>query len=805
MRSSVLALFVLGTCALGAWCAPLKSTFVTFPGDILKNTTDTELAVNYLRKFGYMNMQHRSGLPAMSMSKALRKLQQQLGLDETGQLDPPTIDAMKKPRCGVPDVQNYQTFEGDLKWDHNDITYRILNYSPDMEASIIDDAFARAFKAWSDVTPLTFTRLHDGTADIMVSFGKADHGDPYPFDGKDGLLAHAYPPGEGMQGDAHFDDDEFWTLGTGPVVKTRYGNADGAMCHFPFLYEGESYSSCTSKGRSDGLPWCSTTADYDRDQKYGFCPSELLYTYAGNSDGAECVFPFIFEGKSYDSCTTEGRSDGYRWCSTTKNFDQDKKYGFCPNRDTTTIGGNAEGEPCQFPFKFLGDTYDSCTSEGRGDKKLWCATTSDYDRDQKWGFCPDKGEGVIQLISVAHSGQLGITVEGGSNRAGWTAVFIQEVRQEETPQDGRLRPGDQLIAINKESLIGVTHEEARGLINNVKCSPEGMAEIAFIPGKAPFHSSTSLHNGVHRLGNGYCSSRLRVHLQPPEVGISPLLKLCNDHGDPYPFDGKDGLLAHAYPPGEGMQGDAHFDDDEFWTLGTGPVVKTRNGNADGALCHFPFLFGGLSYSSCTTVGLSNGLLWCSTTADYDRDQKYGFCPTERLYTYAGNSDCVFPFIFGGKSYDSCTTDGLSNGYRWCSTTKNYDQDKKFSYCPNRGTNTIGGNSEGKPCQFPFKFLGVTYDFCTSDGRRDKKLWCATTSDYDRDQKWGFCPDKGYSLFLVAAHEFAMWRSFPCIKTTSMAFSVSMAPNQAPTPNLPSQPELSLTVKDTPTSAVIVSV
>lgn len=50
---------------------------------------------------------------------------------------------------------------------------RVLNYSPDLDSSLIDDAFARAFKVWSDVTPLTFTRLFDGTADIMISFGRA--------------------------------------------------------------------------------------------------------------------------------------------------------------------------------------------------------------------------------------------------------------------------------------------------------------------------------------------------------------------------------------------------------------------------------------------------------------------------------------------------------------------------------------------------------------------------------------------------------------------------------------------------------
>ncbi|XP_062058367.1 matrix metalloproteinase-9 [Lepus europaeus] len=402
----VLVLLVLGCCS----AAPRRRqpTLVVFPGELRTRLTDKQLAEEYLFRYGYTRVANMHG-DSQSLRPALLLLQKHLSLPETGELDNATLEAMRAPRCGVPDVGKFQTFEGDLKWHHHNITYWIQNYSEDLPRDIIDDAFARAFALWSAVTPLTFTRVYSRDADIVIQFGVAEHGDGYPFDGKDGLLAHAFPPGPGIQGDAHFDDEELWSLGKGVVVPTYFGNADGAPCHFPFTFEGRSYTACTTDGRSDGMAWCSTTADYDTDRRFGFCPSERLYTQDGNADGKPCEFPFIFQGRTYSACTTDGRSDGHRWCATTASYDKDKLYGFCPTRaDATVVGGNSPGELCVFPFTFLGKEYSSCTSEGRRDGRLWCATTSNFDSDKKWGFCPDKGYSLFLVAAHEFGHALGL-------------------------------------------------------------------------------------------------------------------------------------------------------------------------------------------------------------------------------------------------------------------------------------------------------------------------------------------------------------------------------------------------------------
>lgn len=61
--------------------------------------------------------------------------------------------------------------------------YRFLRYTNDMPVAHVRNSIFRAFRVWSDETPLTFTEVMDGRADIMIDFASYYHHDGFPFDG----------------------------------------------------------------------------------------------------------------------------------------------------------------------------------------------------------------------------------------------------------------------------------------------------------------------------------------------------------------------------------------------------------------------------------------------------------------------------------------------------------------------------------------------------------------------------------------------------------------------------------------------
>ncbi|CAF0748416.1 unnamed protein product [Brachionus calyciflorus] len=54
------------------------------------------------------------------------------------------------------------------------------------------------------------------------------------------------------------------------------------------------------------------------------------------------------------------------------------------NSQVLTSGGNANGRPCQFPFKYQNQNYETCIAEG---SNYWCSVTDNYDRDMIRGNC----------------------------------------------------------------------------------------------------------------------------------------------------------------------------------------------------------------------------------------------------------------------------------------------------------------------------------------------------------------------------------------------------------------------------------
>ncbi|XP_058904901.1 syntaxin-binding protein 4 isoform X1 [Kogia breviceps] len=129
----------------------------------------------------------------------------------------------------------------------------------------------------------------------------------------------------------------------------------------------------------------------------------------------------------------------------------------------------------------------------------------------------------FQMITVTKETGLGLKILGGINRNEGPLVYIQEIIPGgDCYKDGRLKPGDQLVSINKESMIGVSFEEAKSIITRAKLRSESAWEIAFIRQKS--HSShlenPSCSSLLQATGEyGPQASKLSLLSSPPEILI----------------------------------------------------------------------------------------------------------------------------------------------------------------------------------------------------------------------------------------------------------------------------------------------
>lgn len=187
-----------------------------------KSSGDLITAMGYLSRYGYLptsDVETGNLRTEKQVREAIKNMQRFGNISQTGELDEPTLQLMKRKRCGNLDVNQDWSFRAKrytlqgVKWDKVDLTWRVATYTRSLGKDTVRREISNAFKIWSDASKLTFTEVSSEDADIVVSFNRRYHGDGYPFDGQGAVLAHAFFPGVDRGGDTHFDDEEVWIAG----------------------------------------------------------------------------------------------------------------------------------------------------------------------------------------------------------------------------------------------------------------------------------------------------------------------------------------------------------------------------------------------------------------------------------------------------------------------------------------------------------------------------------------------------------------------------------------------------------------
>ena len=169
---------------------------------MIQNQHIDRSSMNYLKKLGYLTTakSQQSGQPYLMdqeiLITAVKQFQTFGGVSETGIIDEDTMELMRTPRCGLPDVKVEDGAAGTRKkrfalqgsrWKKEELTFTVGRYPSGLSRSEVDTDVEKAFNMWQQASGLTFVRKRSwDKVDIEIRFENYYHGDEDAFDGPGG-------------------------------------------------------------------------------------------------------------------------------------------------------------------------------------------------------------------------------------------------------------------------------------------------------------------------------------------------------------------------------------------------------------------------------------------------------------------------------------------------------------------------------------------------------------------------------------------------------------------------------------------
>ncbi|XP_073249979.1 uncharacterized protein [Porites lutea] len=617
MQQVVIFSFIFRWCGDRSFALPIRGGMSVEPSEEQVDRVTLEDARHWMIKYGM------ALLGQSVTTNEISKLQRRAVINVTGVLDTETKKLLLIPRCGVTEDdykdQEYGTkrrkrftLQGS-KWNKRDLTYRFLSSTADLPVDIQQNILRKMINKWAEVSTLTVreadSSASDNDVDILISFVRGFHNDPYPFDGQGGTLAHAYYPHNnlGLSGDTHFDDDEQFTTGTSEGI-----NLDWVAVHEFGHSLGLEHSNVRE---SIMYPWYKgyfPNIALTEDNILGIQALHGKPTRTSTpsptgtqSDMTTGTRYYRRYWKYFDYKLEEGPSDinQYGLPSALQNMDAafiwERNYKTCLRKfqplTVATFGRLQLMDKCNLQSLHVHNAMEAQKSLMQqliifAFIFLWCSdrsfalpigvTSVEPTKEQIDNFTLENARDWVYKYKLRKPGGatgslteeiLTIQLRGGLNITGVLDDATKKLLL--TPRCGVYEKEDE------NQTIGQTRRKKRFYLQGTLWEKRDLT-YRFLESTADLPVDVQ-RNILRKMINKWAEvSTLNIREQTdPSVkddDVDILIRFVRRfHNDPYPFDGPGGTLAHAYYPhnNKGLSGDAHFDDDERFTTGTSDGIN----------------------------------------------------------------------------------------------------------------------------------------------------------------------------------------------------------------------------------------